>query len=204
MGAKGGRFEREFCVALSEWWAGEKDADIFWRSQGSGGRAKRRGRKGLQTAGSHGDIMATDASGAPFIELITIELKRGYSHKNVMDLIERKATGPQTQIEAWIQQAEESAENAGSFSWMLVIRRDQREAIVLMPQPLVKEFQAKGCFWDKPHPFATFVFEMRHFATNSKKRIICTSRRRLSIMTLTQWLKCVSPKVVKQLARELV
>ena len=37
-GSKGSPFERELCVKLSDWWTGQIDSDIFWRTAGSGGR----------------------------------------------------------------------------------------------------------------------------------------------------------------------
>src|SRR5262245_2386383 len=49
--AKGSKFERDLCRQLSLWWSDGKRDDVFWRASQSGGRAKFRGRRGLQTHG---------------------------------------------------------------------------------------------------------------------------------------------------------
>lgn len=133
---KGSQFERSICRELSNWWMPGRD-DIFWRATTSGARATSRAKQGKRTAGSDGDITAIDPVGQPFLDLITPELKRGYNKHTMMDLLDAPAHSTSMQKwEQWIEQARTSHENAGSFSWMILAKRDQREPVVLMPRSL--------------------------------------------------------------------
>jgi hypothetical protein len=136
MGQKGSKFERDICKELSLWWSNGLRDDIFWRTAGSGARAKVRGRKNKQTSGQHGDIGATDPIGAPLIDLITIELKRGYSKHTIADLLDKPKNGGKQVYEEWIEQAVESHQHAKSMTWMIIVKRDRREALVIMPTSL--------------------------------------------------------------------
>ena len=90
--AKGSEFEREFCKDLSLWWTDQERDDIFWRSSNSGGRATVRAKVGRTTAGQYGDVAAIDFDGLPLLELMTMELKRGYSKNTIQDLVDNKET----------------------------------------------------------------------------------------------------------------
>jgi hypothetical protein len=131
--SKGSAFERDFCRRLSIWWSGDEAIDsLFWRTASSGGRAKLRGRKGKQTASHHGDICATNGEGQPFIDMFTCELKRGYNRATIVDLLDKPERAALQTYEKWILQACESAKQAGTPYWMIVHRRDQRDALILM------------------------------------------------------------------------
>ena len=148
--AKGSAFEREICTKLSLWWTQdlpEPRTDIFWRTSGSGARAKVRGRKGKQTHGQHGDICAIDPIGQPLIDLLTIELKRGYSKHTITDLLDKPEGAAKQVYEKWIEQAEESHVHAGSKSWLLIVKRDRRKELII--SPLFN--QAFTRFWLKPN-----------------------------------------------------
>lgn len=135
---KGGQYERAVCKQLSLWWThGERD-DVFWRSSQSGGRATTRAKRGLRTHGSYGDIAAVDPIGEPLIKFATIELKRGHTHGSAGDLLDVRATRKQRPFEAAINQAISSAQQAGSIGWMLIVRRDQRVAMLYMPSFLYR------------------------------------------------------------------
>lgn len=131
--SKGSAFERAFCKELSLWWTGGERDDVFWRSSNSGGRAKVRGRAGKNTAGQHGDISATDPIGEPLTKLLTIELKRGYSKFTVADMLDKPKNAATQKWEEWYNQVTESAAQAGSFAWLLIQKRDHRDALVFMP-----------------------------------------------------------------------
>lgn len=128
---KGNPFEREICNRLSEWWAGRDD--VFWRTGGSGGRGTVRGRKGKSTAGGCGDVCALDHVGKPLMDLVTFEIKRGYSKFTPFDLLDRSKTAKKQQWEEWIEKAILSQQNAKSKYWAIISRRDQREATIAMP-----------------------------------------------------------------------
>lgn len=133
---KGNSFEREICTSLSKWWTdGERD-DVFWRTASSGGRATQRGRKGKQTKNHCGDICATDPTGQPLLDVITFELKRGYSKDTIADLLDKPVGAARQTYEKWIAQAIESQSHAGTYSWVIIVKRDRRDAIVIMPSSL--------------------------------------------------------------------
>lgn len=130
--SKGSQFERDFCQYLSLWWTSGQRDDVFWRTAGSGGRARTRNKTGRQTHGQHGDLCATDPIGEPLTKILTIECKRGYSHTTIGDLIDRPVGLKQHLFEEWIQKTIAAHEASKSFSWMLIVRRDKRKGIVFV------------------------------------------------------------------------
>jgi len=142
--AKGGQYERLFCKEISLWWTGGERDDVFWRSAQSGGRATQRMKKGLKTHGSYGDIAAVDPVGEPLIKFATIELKRGNTHGAAADLLEIRRTKKERPFEKSINQAIKSAEQAGSWGWLLIVRRDAREAVLYMPMNIYGMLNSTG------------------------------------------------------------
>lgn len=144
--AKGPSFERWFCDRLSAWWSGSPDASVFWRTANSGGRATVRGRKGKKTGNHHGDVCAIDPSGNDFLKVFCVELKRGYNRHTLQDLLDRSDKKIVTQVyEKWVEKAETCREAAGALHWMIVVKRDGREPLVMMP---VEAFNSLG--FDQP------------------------------------------------------
>jgi hypothetical protein len=193
MGQKGSVFEREFCVKLSQWWSDHSRDDLFWRTAGSGARAKVRGRRGSRTHGQHGDICATHPSAEPLIDLLTIELKRGYSNHTMADLLDKPRHAALQTWEKWLLQCEESAQNAGSFSWLMVQRRDKRVPVVFFPYNLSEQLEDLGCVF--PDPCFSF-------------RVTVEGRRRhfgeiVTATTLFNWFDCVSPQDIRLLAQRV-
>lgn len=136
---KGGAFERDLCRDLSLWWSRGKRDDIFWRTSGSGGRAKR--RSGRSTFGQHGDIQATDPIGQPLIDLVTIEAKKGYNRSTPHDAIDclprhsakhGRSVHHLQEWERFVEQAKEDSGNAGTPHWILIHKRDRRATIVFL------------------------------------------------------------------------
>ena len=138
---KGSGFERDICRQLSLWWSDGKDDDIFWRTASSGGRATQRNKKGKKTFGQAGDVQATNPIGQPLIDVCAIELKRGYSKTSVFDIVDKPTKAKEQMYEAFFRQAIQSHKSAGSYSWMLITRRDRREAVVFIPLNLYKELK---------------------------------------------------------------
>lgn len=160
---KGTAWEREICKLLSLWWSGGTNDAIFYRTGGSGGRATRRGRKGLSTHNHCGDVQASDPVGEPLIKLMTLEIKRGYSTEtlhNVLDAPEPKRgkgykeTKPMYQ--QWIDQAKESAEHARSIGWAIIHRRDKRRTLITLSDRLwwaiYHSYQVNGIPFAYPRP----------------------------------------------------
>ncbi len=139
--AKGSSFEREICDRLSLWWCGDPDRRVFWRSSGSGATASVRARKGKRTADHHGDICAIDPCGKPLTDLLVIETKRGYNRVSLQDLLDcrpgqKGGNGKGENLPDWIAKAQRDHEAAGSYSWLLIVKRDGRLPLVIMPEHL--------------------------------------------------------------------
>lgn len=130
---KGRRFEIWLAGELSKWWTGGARDDIFWHTGDSGGRATKRTAKGKGTAGLYGDIKATDPLGFDLMKIFTIECKKGYPRDTVHDLFDWPMGGAAPRYHEWLEKAESDAKAAGSLSWLLVHKRDRRDAIAVMP-----------------------------------------------------------------------
>lgn len=191
--SKGGHYEREIARRLSLWWTDGARDDVFWRVGGSGGRAKGRGRKGVGTAGQHGDIAATDPIGAPLIDALTIEIKRGYSKNSFVDVIDRpvRQTRSQQIFDKWVQQIIESWEQSGSFSWLLITKRDGREPLVVFPHYLASLIDCTS--WIHPNANLSVDILLKK-GTKTDFRPLP-----LQVTTLEVWLKNVTPKMIKAL-----
>ena len=125
---KGSQYERAFCKRLSLWWTGGKRDDVFWRSQASGARATQRRKTDKDTFGQSGDVQACDPIGQPLMDVITIELKKGYNNCHPMEpLLTNKKM---TTIEKFINQAK--TQQTG-WSWMLVHKADRMNEIMYVP-----------------------------------------------------------------------
>lgn len=129
---KGGNYERELCKEFSLWWTHGKNDDVFWRTAGSGGRATGRTKRGQKTHGSYGDIAAVNPIGAPLIDLLTIEVKRGYPHYHIGDMLDYSQKAGRQRFEEHFDQVYESWQKSGSFSWALICRRDNREPFIFV------------------------------------------------------------------------
>ena len=209
--AKGSSYEREICNKLSSWWVPGR-TDIFWRSAGSGARAKVRGRKGHNTVGQHGDICATDPCGDHLTRALTIEIKRGYSSSTIADVLDRSRGAAQQQIECFLQQTMESAAQAKSISWLLIVRRDRRDAIVFMPIKLMQKLELTS----RPSAIIKFTMEKRHLVEKKKvikkikgkdvKRNSKTFRSEqckvtLGVMNFDKFLESVTPSDIRRLLK---
>ena len=151
--AKGSNFEREICRALGMWWShGERD-DIFWRSATSGAMAKVRSKKDKKTFGQYGDIQATDPIGQPLIDLCAIELKRGYKGANVGDVLDKPLKASIQPWEKFVFQVMRDVQNAEVPYWMLINKRDRRQAVIFMPYNLMQDFSSWGNDIKKAMPY---------------------------------------------------
>lgn len=129
---KGRKFEIWLSGVLSRWWSRGKRDDIFWHTHDSGGRATKRTKLGLGTSNLYGDICATDTTGYPLLKIFTVEAKKGYNKATVQDLLDRPNHLNPFQYEEWIVKIDREAKEARSRSWLLIHRRDKREALVLV------------------------------------------------------------------------
>lgn len=188
--AKGGGYERDFCKRLSLWWSGGESDSVFWRTSNSGGRATVRHRKSVKTKNQHGDVCATDPSGQSMIDAFCIELKRGYSRSTLFDLLDKGPKAKIQQHEAWIGKTIRSCEAAGTMSWMLVTRRDQRREFIVLPKGTWMEL--KGAGFARPIPFVSCqVLVKGNDGRNDSIKLVG--------MLLEDWLKIVKPENVKRM-----
>jgi hypothetical protein len=72
---KGPGFERHICKLLSLWVSGNKDADLFWRSAISGGRATQSAKRGQLLTRQAGDICSIGPAGHALTDRFFIECK---------------------------------------------------------------------------------------------------------------------------------
>ena len=165
-----GAFERAICRLLSMWWSLGKDDNVFYRTEGSGGRATKRARAGKGKQSRCGDVGLVEQTGKPFLDMFAVEIKKGYSKDTIQDLLDKPGVAAQT-YETWLEQARESKQNSGSFSWMIIVRRKKRKSLVMLPAKLWA-----GLTSEEPQPFATLhidaetiiVLPLDHFTENVK------------------------------------
>lgn len=147
--AKGQQFERDVCVLLSRWWTGGENDSVFWRTANSGGRATVRGKKGKTTRGQYGDICATDPIGQPFIDLFNVEIKRGYSRHTFADILDCPSNGAMPKYLEWFVKAQKTSEEAGTYSWLLIAKRDRRDPVVFVPSDaLMRNYEESSILCD--------------------------------------------------------
>lgn len=185
---KGSIFERWVATQLSLWWTEGASDQVFWRTSNSGGRATTRNKAGKQANLHCGDLCALDAIGQPLLDLLTIEIKRGYSKWTLADLLDTPMDGPRPRYQEWIEQVQRAQQQAGVWSWLLIVKRDRRVPLVLLPQTLELELVEYGAVFDQPVSPAFTIWYA------DKKDNLCG-------FTLTSFLEAVSPTIIRRLAR---
>lgn len=86
-----------------------------------------------------GDLCCTDPAGYPLLQVVAVEVKVGYNKEgSLADAFDRKRKGPSL-YEKWMHQALKSATDAKVPHWMLIVRRDNMDALVLLPERLSME-----------------------------------------------------------------
>jgi hypothetical protein len=209
---KGAGFEREACRQLSVWWSRKGDDDLFWRTHSSGARATSRSKVGKKTKGQYGDICATDSRGAVFTKAFVISLKRGYSQAtSIQDLFDNLEGNSEPQVCAWIREAERDLDASGALTWLLIIRRDRRKAIVLYPTRFESMLPYPvRLVLGKSIPYLNAVVNIRKYPsltrtqlkTLSAKKLLRYGRMRtfpISGTTVDNFLTVVNRKVISAL-----
>lgn len=128
---KGSPFEREISGFLSKWWTGQDKKRIFWRSASSGGMATNASQL---TRYQHGDITAIDPIGLPFLDLFTIELKKGYPD-TVFDLLLKTKNNV---WKTWIPKAEHDRKQNKSKFFMIIHKQDHKKGIIVFSPAFTK------------------------------------------------------------------
>lgn len=159
MSNKGSQFERDICKQLSLWWTKGENDDVFWRSASSGGRATQRKKQGKKTFGQDGDVQATNPIGQRLIDVTVIEIKKGYNKSTLVDLLDKGSKNAKQQYEKWFEKIEQESKDAGAFAWMLIHKRDRREALVFIPIRLWLKFSLKNDWFPNIDPLVSFYRE---------------------------------------------
>jgi hypothetical protein len=193
MSNKGTPFERKICKLLSKWCSGGKSDAIFWRTSTSGARATVRAKKGLETPNSYGDVNAIDPIGIPLIDLVSIELKRGYSEQlTIQDLLDSKQKEPLL-LKFWKQAERDRLLGKRHWSW-LIFQRDRKRACIVFNRS----------FWDFLVGYTGNLAYSKSFRLLLK--LGCVSEKihySLYIMRLSEFLHWIDPEIFKAYAKEV-
>lgn len=194
---KGSKFEREISKELSSWWTEGQHDDYLWRSQTSGARATTRAKQGKKTAGQYGDIAATHPDAQPLVDVITFELKAGYSSRGVHDLLDRDEKASFQVWEDFISKAHKSHIDAGSLGWVIITKRTRRTTWLWCCWALVQKLRAVGCFLDVPCPNIRLEVNVRK--NNTRKLSQAIDGVRVLGILFEDFLNIVTPKHIKKL-----
>jgi len=133
--AKGSAYERKVAKRLSLWFSnGERD-DLFYRTVGSGGRATQRFTAGKMTANSAGDLSSTDEVGAPFLQCVSVEIKKGYKQATLSQLFSAR----KPELLAFFAQSGTSAMQANVPNWLVIHKPDFQPEMVYMNMGLFNQ-----------------------------------------------------------------
>jgi hypothetical protein len=193
---KGAGFERDMCRELSKWWTDGQRDDVFWRAAGSGGMAKSRHRFGRKISSQHGDIEAIDFIGKTLTDLMTLELKRGYSKLNIHDFMDwpLHKTKTRPEYEKWFNQAYESMIIGQRPFFFLITKRDGREKLCWYPQPLGRRLRKLGAVIPGP------VMTVETNPTMKTSEGYIEETITVECCLLSDWLEGVLPSHIKALA----
>lgn len=139
MSQKGQAWERKLAKVLSRWWTGGENDSVFWRTPNSGGRATARTKSGKKSKNTYGDLLATDPDGQPLVDLVCLELKKGYSTDHIHSLLDMRGGTPLPLYGKWFVKIQETARAAGVPHWMLIAKRDRRESLVFFSLSMWKD-----------------------------------------------------------------
>jgi hypothetical protein len=156
--AKGSNFERVIAKQLSLWITDGKRDDVVWRTQNSGGRATFRKQKGRTLEGQYGDLTYTDPLAKPFFDECMVECKRGYGKWSVLDLIDKGPHAAGQQLEKWLRKMEEDREAANVPYAILIAKRDQRKAVIVINDELV--LKMKEWYGTMPSSVPSLLLEL--------------------------------------------
>jgi len=123
---KGNNYEREISKNLSLWISNNKSDDLFWRSQGSGGRHTVRYKKNLTLEGQSGDIASTHSGiSEDFLKIFCVEVKF-YKDINIWGMITKTKKGI---LDFW-EQAYKKARQVKKLP-ILIVKENYRPALFI-------------------------------------------------------------------------
>ena len=93
-------------------------------------------------------------------DLFAIEIKRGYSSCTIHDLLDRGPKSAMPEFEKWVQQACRSGEVTGTYSWLLITRRDRRLPMIWMDNEIVTAAEHNHAYIrQRPHMECTWYLD---------------------------------------------
>lgn len=143
---KGSSFEREISTRLSLWASSGEYDDWYWRTAGSGGRAKARSRTGKTTINSCGDIRPECGAAEFLFKKCIFELKRGYKNWSFLDCLDKAKTRKNEilqNFEKFYEQAQGDAKNAGVPYCVIIAKRDKRQPVIILPYKFYLDLKGK-------------------------------------------------------------
>ena len=139
---KGRSFEKEIAKELSLWWSNNEKEDVFYCTAGSGSRFTSRKKQGKDTSFSCGDIGLTDPMGKPLLDLLSIEIKRGYSDKlDLLSFVDSK--NKNHELLDWILKAKKEVLEAKRQDFIIIFKRDRKEKMVCVSNKFIKKMDIK-------------------------------------------------------------
>jgi hypothetical protein len=120
--AKGGKFERDICKALSHWVSNHKRDDLFWRSAMSGGRSTVAAKSGKKLNAQCGDITSVDPMGNSLTDWCYFECK--HLRKCSLDDLVKRNYGKGSLLAIWHKTRHEA------------LRYDDRNPVLIFRQNL--------------------------------------------------------------------
>jgi ribosomal protein L39E len=119
----GSGYERECAKILSEWFTGNKEDLVCWRTSGSGSVATNRIKKGLKSSNLDGDLQCTDFTYQPFFDKFFLDSKS--LTKINFFMTNEKNIKSNKLLNEWIKVVDDAIKNK-KIPIMIVTVRDNR------------------------------------------------------------------------------
>jgi hypothetical protein len=151
--AKGGKFERDVCKALSLWISGGQRQDLYWRSAMSGGRSTVAAKGGRKLNAQCGDITSVDPLGNILTDACYFECKH-LKHFSLDDLVKENA-GRNSLMTIWYKTRHE-AERYNDRNPVLIFRQNNWPTVVCTDHIGVVFFNARDLVFASAPPHDMF------------------------------------------------
>jgi hypothetical protein len=146
---KGNEFERTISKKISMWWSSGLRDDLFWRTQGSGGRYTQRIKFNIKTHNQEGDITNTHPLGMEFADNFVVECKH-YKDINLWGII----TDSKNKLIEWWDKLNELTKKENKTPWLIV--KENNKPILLITNNYL--FLYRFCKKNNCKPKATFIY----------------------------------------------
>ena len=139
--AKGQNFQWKICKKLSKWWSDSQRDDIFCPTSQSGGRSTTRTKTGITTENSAGDVGYLDAIGKPLIDIVCIEVKRGYSKRiKYLNIIDGKGAETSIILKWWKKLLGEMI-SVNRLYPLMIFKRDYKDICISTNKRFLSELE---------------------------------------------------------------